>query len=192
MTAFVAIPGRILSVIPDRILSVIPDRILSVIPDPTRAYWFGLPFWLWVLLGAIALFGAFQAYYWIGYKLGEKLYESRLGKRLPREQIRKVERVVEKWGALAVYACFWVPVLRHTLPWVAGVLRVSYPWYVVASALGCLTWVPVTSFALYGVIWGWLQLAAHSPVIAGIVAVVAVTVVVGVVSWRRRRKALVP
>ncbi|NUT38526.1 MAG: hypothetical protein HOV86_00950 [Thermoactinospora sp.] len=161
-----------------------PIRI--AIPDPTAASWLGLPLWLWVALGAIALFGAFQAYYWIGYKLGEKLYDSRFGRRLPRAQIQRVERVVEKWGALAVYGCFWVPVLRHTLPWVAGVLRVSYPWYVVASALGCLTWVPVTSFALYSVIWGWLKIAASSPLTAGLILLAAV---VAFVLWRRHRSA---
>ncbi|MFI9558668.1 DedA family protein [Nonomuraea endophytica] len=164
-------------------------QYLAGIPDPTRASFFGLPYWVIVLVGAIALFGAFQAYYWIGHKLGEKLYDSRIGRRLPRTQIARVEKVVEKWGALAVYGCFWVPVLRHTLPWVAGVLRISYPWYVVASALGCLTWVPVTSFALYGVIWGWFQLATHSPITAVVVAVVAVAVIVFLVVRRRRRKA---
>jgi membrane-associated protein len=94
---------------------------------------------------------------------------------------------VEKWGALAVYGCFWVPVLRHTLPWVAGVLRINYPWYVVASALGCLTWVPVTSFALYGVIWGWLRLAASSPLGAAAAVVLVAAAVVLIVRRRRRR-----
>lgn len=164
-------------------------HLAIVIPDPTRASLFGLPYWLIVAVGAVALFGAFQAYYWIGHKLGDTLYESRFGRKLPRERIRSVERVVEKWGALAVYACFWVPVLRHTLPWVAGALRISYPWYVVASALGCLTWVPVTSFALYSVLWGWLQLAAHSPLAAAVAAVILISGVAAFVVWRRRRKS---
>ncbi|GAA0915267.1 DedA family protein [Nonomuraea longicatena] len=155
----------------------------------TEASVFGLPYWLIVLVGAVALFAAFQAYYWIGFKLGERLYESKIGRRLPRAQIARVEKVVEKWGALAVYGCFWVPVLRHTLPWVAGVLRINYAWYVVASALGCLTWVPVTSFALYGVIWGWLRLAASSPLGASAAAVALVALAVALIVRRRRRRA---
>jgi membrane-associated protein len=148
-----------------------------------------MPLWLWVLIGGIALFGAFQAYYWIGRTLGPRLYASRVGRRINQEAIRTVERAVSRWGALAVYGCFWVPGLRHTLPWVAGVLRISYPWYTVASALGCLTWVPVTSFGLYSVIWGWLKLAARSPLLAGAVVVAALAVVAGLVRWRRRRVA---
>lgn len=145
-----------------------------------------LPIWLLTLAGAILLFGAFQVYYWVGRKLGERLYGSRVGERIGRDRIRRIESIVRKWGALAVYGCFWVPVLRHTLPWVAGVLRVSYPWYVVASALGCATWVPVTVFGLYTVVWGWISIAAHLPVTAALLAVAAAGVVVLIV--RRRRK----
>ncbi|MEU1730760.1 VTT domain-containing protein [Streptosporangium sp. NPDC020145] len=157
------------------------------IPDPTSASVLGMPLWLWVLIGGVALFGAFQAYYWIGRKLGPRLYATRVGRRISQDGIRKVENAVSRWGALAVYGCFWVPGLRHTLPWAAGVLRVSYPWYVVASALGCLTWVPIASFGLYSLLWGWLKLAAESPLLAGtglLVAAVAVTLFV-----RHRRNA---
>jgi membrane-associated protein len=171
--------------------------VAAGVPEPTSASFMStlwswltsLPLWLWVVIGAIALFGAFQAYYWIGHVLGTRLYASRLGRKIGQPNILRVEKVVEKWGALAVYACFWVPGLRHTLPWVAGVLRISYPWYVVASALGCLTWVPVTSFGLYTVIWGWLKLAAQSPILAGTVAVVVIAAIIGFVRWRRRRTA---
>ncbi|MFF5208990.1 DedA family protein [Streptosporangium sp. NPDC000396] len=158
------------------------------IPDPTSAAFLGMPLWLWALLGGIGLFGAFQAYYWIGYKLGPRIYASRLGRKIGQENILKVENAVRKWGALAVYGCFWVPGLRHTLPWTAGVLRISYPWYAAASALGCLTWVPVTYFGLYSLIWGWLRLAAESPLLAGAAAVAAIAVIAGLVRRRRHRR----
>ncbi|MER5320400.1 DedA family protein [Streptosporangium roseum] len=165
-------------------------RLLAAdITDPNSLSFLGMPLWLWVVLGGIGLFGAFQAYYWVGYKIGPKLYASRLGRKVGDKNILKVENAVRRWGALAVYGCFWVPGLRHTLPWVAGVLRISYPWYVVASALGCLTWVPVASFGLYSVIWGWLRLAAESPLLAGVAAVAAVALVATVVHRRRRRRA---
>ncbi|WP_308164461.1 DedA family protein [Nonomuraea sediminis] len=147
------------------------------------------PLWLGALLIA-ALFGAFQAYYWIGRRLGEKLYDSKLGRRVGRERIEKVEQVVERWGALAVYGCFWVPMLRHTLPWVAGALRVSYPWYVVASALGCLTWAPIWWLGISALVWGWLQLAARSPITAVVVAVLAIVSVTAYLIWRRRRRSI--
>ncbi|MET7337241.1 VTT domain-containing protein [Nonomuraea sp. NPDC005650] len=161
---------------------------MNGIADPTRPYWLGLPYWLVGAILILALFGAFQVYYWVGRNLGEKLYESRFAARVGRERIAKIEHVVEKWGALAVYGCFWVPMLRHTLPWVAGALRVSYPWYVVASALGCLTWAPIWWFGISALVWGWLELAARSPVTAGVVAVLAVAAVSWLTVRRRRRR----
>ncbi|MBB2911138.1 membrane protein DedA with SNARE-associated domain [Streptosporangium becharense] len=164
--------------------------VASAAPDPGSTSFLGISAWLWpMILGGIGLFAAFQAYYWIGHRLGPKIYASRLGRKIPEDKILKVEAAVRKWGALAVYACFWVPGVRHTLPWVAGVLRISYPWYVVASALGCLTWVPVTYLGLYAVIWGWLELAAQSPLLAVLAALVVLAVVAGFVRRRRRRAA---
>ncbi|GAA2876456.1 hypothetical protein GCM10010517_37640 [Streptosporangium fragile] len=158
--------------------------------DSDPASFLGISVLLWpMILGGVGLFAAFQAYYWIGHRLGPRIYASRLGKKISEEKILKVENAVRKWGAFAVYACFWVPGLRHTLPWVAGVLRISYPWYVVAAALGCLTWVPVTYLGLYSVIWGWLKLAAQSPLLAALAAVAVVAAVIGFVRWRRRRAA---
>ncbi|TMR94825.1 DedA family protein [Nonomuraea basaltis] len=163
-----------------------PARI--AVPAPTEPFFLGLPYWLVGAILILALFGAFQIYYWVGRRLGEKLYDSRVGVKLGRERIAKIERVVEKWGALAVYGCFWVPMLRHTLPWVAGALRVSYPWYVVASALGCLTWAPMWWFGLTAFVWGWLELAARSPVAAAAVALLAVAGGPWFMVRRRRRQ----
>ncbi|NRQ36788.1 hypothetical protein HII36_33865 [Nonomuraea sp. NN258] len=161
------------------------DSVVALFADFSPTSPFGL------LVGAVltlALFGAFQAYYWIGRRLGQRLYESKAFSKVGRERIDKIEHVVEKWGALAVYGCFWVPMLRHTLPWVAGALRVSYPWYLVASALGCLTWAPVWWFGLTAVVWGWVKLAASSPVAAGAVAVVVVAGAWWFIARRRRRR----
>ncbi|GAA1296261.1 hypothetical protein Psi02_12480 [Planotetraspora silvatica] len=157
------------------------------IPDPLGASILGLPLWLVVAIGAAALFGAFQAYYWIGHRLGEALYRSRMGRKIGQQRIARVEGIVRRWGALAVYGCFWIPGLRHTLPWVAGALRVDYRWYLVASALGCLTWVPVTTFGLYSLIWTWVRLVAASPVLAvGLLGVLAAAAA-AFLAWRRRR-----
>ncbi|GII03985.1 DedA family protein [Planobispora takensis] len=157
-------------------------RTAAAVPDPLSP-----AVWILFLVGMVGLFAAFQAYYWIGHVLGPRIYASRLGRRIGEERILKAERFVARWGALSVYGCFWVPGVRHALPWVAGVLKISYPKYLLASALGCLTWCPVTYFGLYSVIWGWLALAGQSPLTAAAVAAVAVAAVVLLVRRRRAR-----
>ncbi|MFD0470921.1 DedA family protein [Nonomuraea thailandensis] len=68
------------------------------VPAPTSSYWLGLPYWLVGAILILALFGAFQVYYWVGRRLGERLYESRIGVKVGRERIQKIEGVVERWG----------------------------------------------------------------------------------------------
>jgi membrane-associated protein len=165
-------------------------RILAVdIPDPTAASFLGMPLWLWALICVLIMFALFQGYYWAGHKLGERLYESRIGVKIGHRRILKVENLVRRRGAVAVFGCFWVPVLRHTLPWCAGVIRMSYPWFVVASALGALLWTPPWVVGGYAVIWAWLRLAAASPLAAAALALVTALAVAALVVLRRRRRA---
>jgi undecaprenyl-diphosphatase len=56
----------------------------------------------------------------------------------------------------------------------------------VASALGCLTWVPVTSFGLYSFIWALLSLATRSPVLAVVAVLIVAAGLATFVAWRRR------
>lgn len=159
------------------------------VPDPTASSVLGMPLWLWALVCVLIMFALFQFYYWAGYRLGERLYESGLGRRIGRRRIRRVEDLVRRRGAVAVFGCFWVPVLRHVLPPCAGVIRISYPWFVVASALGALLWTPPWVVGGYAVIWAWLRLAARSPVLAVLVALVVPPAAAGLIVWRRRRRA---
>ncbi len=66
--------------------------------DPMAASILGLPYWLVGAILTVALFGAFQVYYWVGHKVGDAVYESRLGRKIGQERIIKVENVVRKWG----------------------------------------------------------------------------------------------
>lgn len=158
------------------------------IPDPTASSVLGMPLWLWAAVCVLIMFGVFQVYYWVGHKLGERLYESRVGQKIGQHRILKVENLVRRRGAIAVFGCFWVPVLRHTLPWCAGVIRMSYPWFLVASAFGALLWTPPWVVGGYAVIWAWLRLAAQSPVLAVLVLLVAVPAAWALITWRRRRR----
>jgi membrane protein DedA with SNARE-associated domain len=161
---------------------------VNTIPDPTASSVLGMPLWLWALVCVLIMFVLFQFYYWVGRRLGERLYESGLGRRIGRHRIDKVEALVRRRGAVAVFSCFWVPVLRHVLPPCAGVIRISYPWFVVASALGALLWTPPWVVGGYAVIWAWLQLAARSPLLAVLVLVVAAPAVAALLVVRRRRR----
>ncbi|RJL32666.1 DedA family protein [Bailinhaonella thermotolerans] len=157
-------------------------------PEANDTFW-GMPLWLGLIVAVLIIFGRGQAYYWAGRGLGLKLYASRLGRRIGEERIRKVEDIVRKRGAVAVFGAHWVAGFRHAIPVCAGVIRMSYPWYLLGSALGSLIWTPPWVVGGYAVVWGWLKLLAESPAAAAATVLLLAALITGLVLWRRRRAA---
>jgi membrane protein DedA with SNARE-associated domain len=153
-----------------------------------RDIFWGMPLWLGVAVAVLIIFVRGQAYYWIGRGLGERIYTSRAGRRIGEERLRKVQALVARRGALAVFGAHWVAGLRHAIPICAGAMRMPLPRYLVASALGSLLWTPPWVVGGYAVVWGWLEIFGRSPVAlaALVVAVIAATAVLIVLRGRRR------
>jgi membrane protein DedA with SNARE-associated domain len=155
-----------------------------------RDTFWGMPLWLGVLVAVLIIFVRGQVYYWIGRALGERIYTSRLGRRIGEGRLRRVERLVARRGALAVFGAHWVAGLRHAIPVCAGAMRMPLPRYLAASALGSLLWTPPWVVGGYAVVWGWLEIFGRSPVaVAALVAAVCALVGAFVVLRRRRRLA---
>jgi len=95
--------------------------------------------------------------------------------------------LVHRWGPLAVTFAY-VTVGVQTAVFVgAGLLRMPYLRFVVASVPGSVAWSAIWGTVGLGVVWGAVGLAARSPwALAGAVALVAVVVAVAL---RRRRSA---
>ncbi|KAB2344371.1 DedA family protein [Actinomadura rudentiformis] len=148
---------------------------------------FGLPLWAALVVAILIIFVRGQAYYWIGRGLGAKLYTSRLGRRVGEERLRKVEALVARRGALAVFAAHWIAGLRHAIPICAGGMRMPLPRYLLATALGSILWTSMIMLGGYALVWGWLEIAARSPLIAAAVGIAALALLVAYLAYRRRR-----
>ncbi|MFI0445738.1 DedA family protein [Actinomadura sp. 6N118] len=150
---------------------------------------FGLPLWAALVAAILIIFVRGQAYYWIGRGLGAKIYTSRLGRRVGEERLRKVEALVARRGALAVFAAHWVAGLRHAIPICAGGMRMPLPRYLLATVLGSILWTSMVMLGGYALIWGWLEIAARSPLIAAAAGVAALALLVAYLAYRRHRAA---
>ncbi|MFF5262705.1 DedA family protein [Actinomadura viridis] len=153
-----------------------------------RDTFWGMPLWLGVAAAVLIIFVRGQVYYWIGRGLGERLYTSRPVRRIGVERVRKVEGLVARRGAVAVFGAHWVAGLRHAIPICAGAARMPLPRYVAASALGSALWTPPWVVGGYAVVWGWLEVFGRSPVAAGALAAAVVAVIAALVLLRRRRR----
>ena len=127
----------------------------------------------------------------IGYAIGRRhgmgLF-AWAGRKLPRHfgpsHVTAAERLFTRWGLLAVFFGRFVALLRIFAGPLAGALRMPYPRFLVANALGGACWAVGTTFAVYllGIVAErWLQEFSW----IGLVVVVLAGIVVGTVAKRR-------
>lgn len=109
--------------------------------------------WEWIAVAATlgAVIGDSIGYA-LGRKFGQKLFDF-LGRKFPthfgEDHVRYAEHIFGKWGALAVFFGRWIALLRIFAGPIAGALRMPYPKFLAANALGGLTWATGTTAAIY-------------------------------------------
>lgn len=123
--------------------------------------------------------------YLIGARAGPTLLRRR-GRFLSPTTLDRAERLTDRYGSLAVLAARWVPWVRTFVPTLAGATRMSWSRFMLANVAGALCWAPTL------VVIGYFaaSIPALRPVaLATAGAVVAASLVAGVVRWRRGARA---
>lgn len=108
--------------------------------------------WLVGISAIIGAVGGDSIGYSIGHRGGKPLLE-RLGRRFPRHfspgHIATAERSFQRWGVWAVFFGRFVALLRIFAGPLAGVLRMPYPKFLVANALGGIVWAGGITAIIY-------------------------------------------
>jgi membrane-associated protein len=84
--------------------------------------------------------------YWIGHYVGERAYGSRWVK---KEYIDRTHAFFEKHGGKTIFLARFVPIIRTFAPFVAGVGKMSYGYFISYNIVGGIVWVPLFAFAGY-------------------------------------------
>ncbi len=109
------------------------------------------PLWICVAGSAGAIVGDSIGYA-IGRRYGTSLF-AWLGKRFPRhfgaKNIAFAESVFTRWGVLAVFFGRFIALLRIFAGPLAGALKMPYPRFLAANALGGIIWASGTTMAVY-------------------------------------------
>ncbi|MEE4543860.1 DedA family protein [Streptomyces sp. V4-01] len=107
------------------------------------------------LVAASAIVGAVagdSVGYSIGHRGGKPLLE-RLGKRFPKHfspgHVATAERSFQRWGMWAVFFGRFVALLRIFAGPLAGVLKMPYPKFLFANALGGIVWAGGITAIIY-------------------------------------------
>ncbi len=133
------------------------------------------PFWIAVAASTGAIIGDTIGYS-IGRRYGRSLFD-RLGRRFPKhfgaKNVNFAESVFLRWGVFAVFFGRFIALLRIFAGPLAGALKMPYPKFLAANALGGITWAAGTTYAVYylGVVAEtWLKRFSWAGLLVAVVA----------------------
>jgi membrane-associated protein len=136
-----------------------------------------------LLLMVAAILGD-TANYWIGHYLGDRAYQI---KWIKREYLDKTHAFFEKHGGKTIFLARFVPIVRTFAPFVAGIGRMSYGYFITYNFVGGITWVALFTFA--GYFFGNIPFIKHNFEFV-ILAIILISVVpIFVEWWKARREA---
>ena len=102
-------------------------------------------FIVWAILMAAAVLGD-TVNYWIGHYLGDRAYNI---KWIKREYLDRTHAFFQKHGGKTIFLARFVPIVRTFAPFVAGIGRMSYGYFITYNLVGGVTWVALFTFAGY-------------------------------------------
>jgi membrane-associated protein len=126
--------------------------------------------------------------YWIGRKLGRKLFASETSKVFNRNHLSKTEGFFARHGGRAIILARFVPIVRTFAPFVAGMGNMSYARFLGFSVAGALIWVGVC--VTLGYILGNIPIFKHNfeKMVYAVIGISLLPIVFEVVKHRMEAK----
>jgi membrane protein DedA with SNARE-associated domain len=135
-----------------------------------------LSFILVVVVASVAnLAGSLIAFY-LTRRYGERVVLSRAGRwmGLSRGHLRLANRFFDRFGLWAVFVGRLLPIVRTYISFPAGVSRLGYRWFTIATLAGAIPW----NFALA---YAGFKLGQHYQVVAATMTPFVIPIAIGVV-----------
>ncbi|MEP6896849.1 MAG: VTT domain-containing protein, partial [Chloroflexota bacterium] len=123
--------------------------------------------------------------YSIGDYLGERAYNI---KWLKREYFDKTHAFFEKHGGKTIFLSRFVPIIRTFAPFVAGIGKMPYTYFITYNFVGGITWVLL--FTLAGFFFGNIPFVQKNFEFV-IIAIILISVIpIGIEWWKARQEKL--
>lgn len=146
-----------------------------------------LNIWVLIPLLYLAAFLGDSTGYWIGEKVGPRIFNRPKSFWFNPENVEKTRAFFEKHGAKAVVLARFIPVIRTFIPVMAGVGEMKYRTFVFYNAIGALLWAAGLTFA--GYLFGNVIPNADRYVLPVVALIVLISLMPPAWQyWRERRK----
>lgn len=81
--------------------------------------------------------------YSIGYRLGEKVFQSETSKLLNKKHLLRTQAFYQKHGGKTIIIARFIPIIRTFAPFVAGIGKMHYPRFAAYNITGAISWVVI-------------------------------------------------
>ncbi|MBN1312013.1 MAG: DedA family protein [Anaerolineae bacterium] len=105
------------------------------------------PLLIFFLLATAAILGD-TVNYWIGHAVGARAYTGEV-RWIKKEYMERTHAFFEKHGGKTIVLARFVPIIRTFAPFVAGVSRMSYGYFITYNFFGGVLWVALFTVAGY-------------------------------------------
>jgi membrane-associated protein len=139
-----------------------------------------------VLLLCIAAVGGDTVNYWIGAKLGPKVFHKENVRFLNRKHLQRTHEFYERHGGKTIIIARFIPIIRTFAPFVAGIGRMTYMHFLAYNVVGGIAWVLL--FVLGGYFFGNLEVVRKNFSLV-IIAIIVLSVIPAVVEYLRQWRA---
>ncbi len=122
--------------------------------------------------------------YWIGKKIGPKVFASQESRFFKREYLDKTHAFYLKYGAKTIVIARFIPIIRTFAPFVAGVGKMPYRTFIFYNIIGAVIWVG--SFIYAGFYFGQLPFVQTNFKLI-ILAIIVLSIMPPVIEYLKHR-----
>lgn len=141
--------------------------------------------WLLLLLPIAAVIGD-TVNYWIGAKLGPRIFRGENVRLLNRKHLERTHEFYERYGGKMIILARFMPIIRTFAPFVAGMGQMTYRRFMAYNVIGGIVWC--VSFLMLGYFFGNMPVVKKNFSFV-ILAIIVLSILPGVFEfWRERRK----
>jgi membrane-associated protein len=125
--------------------------------------------------------------YWIGNRIGMKLFDMQCSF-VKKDHLEKTHEYFEKYGGFTIVIARFIPFIRTFAPFLAGVGKMPYRWFLTYNLAGGILWI--AAFTLAGFFFGRIPIVQENfsyiiYAIIGISMLAVVSIIVGIVRSMR-------
>lgn len=128
----------------------------------------------------VAAIGGDAVNYWIGAKIGPRVFRSDSSLWLNKKHLIRAHEFYEKYGAKTIIIARFVPIIRTFAPFVAGIGKMHFARFWLYNVVGGVVWV--TLFLVAGYLFGNFDIVKKNFFLVTI-GIIAVSVIPIALEW---------